>query len=301
MLVALTGASGLVGSSIAESAHRAGHRVRALVKPTSRRDHINAFVHEWTVGEHHDPQMIASFVQGVDAVVHNSVDHTAIAESPTANIEKNLLASLQLLEASRQASVTQFIFVSTVNVYHEMLDDRSVDEKHPTWPGTLYGAYKAAVEAHLKAYHATFGMNTSSWRPAAVYGLHPIIEKSYWFDLVRSVKNHDAISTARTGKIVSVKDVADAIGFALGDSSVAGHFFNLVDMYIHWQTVARITKELAGSRSIIENCKVIDPKKSFDNSKAVQFFSDRQNSVALRRGLAGVRECVASMLTHCGT
>ena len=67
-----------------------------------------------------------------------------------------------------KAGVGQFLFVSSVAVYHEILPDRKLDENHPTWPSSLYGAYKAAVEPHLKAYHVTYGMNTSSWRPAAI-------------------------------------------------------------------------------------------------------------------------------------
>ena len=64
MLVALTGASGFIGSVTAAALHRAGHEVRALVRATSRRDHIEPFITQWTEGDAADPQAIAALVAG---------------------------------------------------------------------------------------------------------------------------------------------------------------------------------------------------------------------------------------------
>ena len=40
--------------------------------------------------------------------------------------------------------------------------------------------------------------------------------------------------------ITHVQDVADALTLAVGDESVAGQFFNLVDQYIYWQVAGEI-------------------------------------------------------------
>ena len=74
MLVALTGASGFVGSYTAAALHRLGHAVRALVRPTSQRQHMAQHVAEWTIGDQADPQSQAALVAGVDAVIHNAAD-----------------------------------------------------------------------------------------------------------------------------------------------------------------------------------------------------------------------------------
>src|SRR4051812_46803208 len=151
MLVALTGASGFVGSYTAAALYSAGHAVRALIRPTSRRDHIEPYVEEWREGDQHDPQALAGLVAGVDAVIHASVDWNARDLGPSPNFQRNVLGSLQLLEAARLAGVGQFLFVSSVAVYHDILPGRPLDETHPTWPSSVYGAYKAAIEPHLKA------------------------------------------------------------------------------------------------------------------------------------------------------
>jgi nucleoside-diphosphate-sugar epimerase len=295
MLVALTGASGFIGSHTAAALHARGHDVRALVRASSRRDHIAPHVAEWREGELHDPQALAGLVAGVDAVIHNGVDWS-VREIPTLNFERNVLGSLRLLEAAQQARVEQFVFVSSVAVYHTILPDRPLDENHPTWPSSTYGAYKAAVEPHLLAYQQSYGMNTSSWRPAAVYGVDPRLDRSQWFNLIKTAKQGGTVSTAQGGKITHVQDVADALSLAIGDESTAGQFYNLVDGYMYWQVAAEIARELSGSVATIEDRKGTGPKNQFDTRKAVAFFDRHGNTVALRRGHEGVRDYVRELL-----
>jgi nucleoside-diphosphate-sugar epimerase len=296
MFIALTGASGFVGSHVAEALHRAGHRVRAMVRPQSRRDHIAPFVAEWCEGEQADPQAPAALVTGVDAVIHNSYDWEALDLSPVRNFEVNVLGSLGLLEASRQAGIRQFLFVSSVSVYHEILQDRPLDERHPTWPNTIYGAAKAAVESHLMAYRHAYGMNTSAWRPAAIYGIPPDTRYAQWGELIRTAARGGTIDTPQGGKITHVRDVADALTLALGDDTVAGQSYNLVDCYMYWQTAAEFAKELSGSSATIMDRKGSGPKDQFDTRKATDFFDRHGNHTALRRGHGGVREYVRELL-----
>ncbi|HEV2294869.1 MAG TPA: NAD(P)-dependent oxidoreductase [Tepidisphaeraceae bacterium] len=295
MLVALTGASGFVGSYTARALHACGHAVRALVRATSRRDHIAPYVAEWREGELHDPQALAALVAGAEAVIHNGVDWS-IRDIPMLNFERNVLGSLRLLDAARQANVEQFCFVSSVAVYHTILPDRALDETHPTWPGSTYGAYKAAVEPHLLAYHETYGLNTSSWRPAAIYGIDPNLPRSQWFNLIRTARDGGHVSTAQGGKITHVQDVADALAWAVGDDSVAGQFYNLVDCYLYWQVAAEITKDVTGSDAAIDDRKGSGPRNQFDTRKALSFFDRHGNATALRRGQDGVREYVRALL-----
>jgi nucleoside-diphosphate-sugar epimerase len=298
MLIALTGASGFIGSYTARALHAAGHEVRALVRPTSRRDHIEPYVSDWTVGDAADAQVIAGVVAGVDAVIHDAADWDALRRAPVANYETNVLGTLHLLDAARQAGVAQFIFVSSVAVYHDIPQSANgrITEETPAWPGGVYGAYKAAVEPHLKAYHATYGMNTSSWRPAAVYGIDPNLARSQWLDLIRTAKQGGTIDTPQGGKITHVQDVADALVLGVGDDGVAGQFFNLVDGYMYWQRAAEFAKELTGSSATVIDRTGAGPRNQFDCAKAIDFFNRHGNSAALRRGEAGVRAYVAELL-----
>jgi nucleoside-diphosphate-sugar epimerase len=296
MLVAITGASGFIGSYTVKALHAAGHRVRALVRPTSERDHVAPHVEQFLEGDIGDAQSLAALVAGAEVVIHDAADWDALRRSPTTNFQRNVLASLQLLEQARQAGVEQFLFVSSVAVYHNILADRKLDENHPTWPSSIYGAYKAAIEPHLVAYQCTHGMNTSSWRPAAVYGVDPKLEKSQWYDLIQTAKNGGAIDTSHGGKITHVQDIADALTLAIGDEKCAGQFHNLVDRYIYWQVAGELAREISGSNAQIVDRKGSGPKNNFDTSKAIEFFNRHGNATALRRGLDGVREYVSNLL-----
>ena len=123
MLVAVTGANGFLGSYTVAALRRAGHRVRALALPQARRDHVAAFVDEWQTGDQGDPSAVAGLVAGAGAIVHIAIDWTALNAGAIPNFERNLLSSLRLLEAARVAQARQFIFVSTLEVYHEILPE----------------------------------------------------------------------------------------------------------------------------------------------------------------------------------
>ena len=234
------------------SSRRAGHRVRALALPQARRDHVAAFVDEWQTGDQGDPSAIAGLVAGAGAIVHIAIDWTALNAGAIPNFERNLLSSLRLLEAARVAQARQFIFVSTLDIYHEVLPGRPVDENHPACPGSIYSAFKASVEAHLKAYYFSHAMNTSAWRPAAMYGIKQDLKRSLWFELVGQVKRGDRIATDLAGSVVWVQDVAEALALAVGEPSVAGQFYNLADTHLTWQSVAKMAKALGGSAALVE-------------------------------------------------
>lgn len=296
MHVAITGATGFVGTYTVGKLKSAGHRIRALVRRTSRRDHIAPFVDEWIIGDFYDPQAQAGLAAGMDCIIHAAVDYDAANSMPVHHINRNVAGTLQLLEAARLAGVRQFIFVSSGAAYAEILQDRRLDENHPTWPDSLYGAYKASIEPFLKAYHSQFGMNTSSWRPVAIYGIAPNINESRWIELVRAVKDGKPVSTPAGGKIVHVEDVADALTYAVGDSQVSGRFYNLVDRHMYWQVAAEVAKELTGSPSQIEDRKGPGPKNTYDTRAGIEFFERHDNHIAIRRGLDGVREYVRELL-----
>src|SRR5688500_11599396 len=107
MIVSLTGASGFIGSFTAAALHRAGHAVRALVRATSRRDHIAPYIERFIEGDLADPQALAALVAGAEVVIHNGADWDALRRSPSTNFTHNVLASLQLLELARQYNANQ--------------------------------------------------------------------------------------------------------------------------------------------------------------------------------------------------
>jgi nucleoside-diphosphate-sugar epimerase len=83
----------------------------------------------------------------------------------------NLTGSLQLFQAAFEAGVPRFVHISTCAVHDVILGDRPLDETHPLWPNSHYGAHKAALEAFVHSYGLGQGWPICALRPTGIYGL----------------------------------------------------------------------------------------------------------------------------------
>src|SRR3982751_4879976 len=151
MKIAVTGGTGFIGHYILRRLAGAGHRLRAWYRSGSDRSGLDDLgdAIEWLPGELNDAQATSPLVQGSDAVVHAALYRPGAgfrgAEGDIVEFaERNILGSLRLIEAARPAGVSRFFFVSTCAVHERILEDRRLDENHPTRATSHYGAHKAA-------------------------------------------------------------------------------------------------------------------------------------------------------------
>lgn len=145
-LLAITGATGFVGSAVLDEALGQGHQVKAL----ARRDQPPRAGVAWVRGDLGDEGALAALVQGADAVIHvagltNTPD---VAEFETANVT----GTANVIAAMRGAGVRRLVFVSSLAARQPEL--------------SLYGASKARAEALVEAS----GLDWTTVRPPGVYG-----------------------------------------------------------------------------------------------------------------------------------
>lgn len=145
-LLAITGATGFVGSAVLETALAQGHRVRALV----RREQAARGGIEWVRGDLEDTAALAAMVAGADAVIH--VAGLTNTPDPAAFEAANVTGTANVLAAMKAADVRRLVFVSSLSARQPEL--------------SAYGASKARAEALVEAS----GLDWTTVRPPGVYG-----------------------------------------------------------------------------------------------------------------------------------
>ena len=171
--VVVTGGAGFIGSEVARQLAAAGSPVVVIDNlvngtPVNLAD-ITGRV---TLVEHdiRDVNGYASVLRDAAIVYHLAclgVRHSV--HSPVENHDVNATGTLRLLEASRDAGVPKFVYVSSSEVYGTA-QRVPMTEDHPTFPCTVYGGSKLAGEAYTRAFHRTYGYPTVVVRPFNTYG-----------------------------------------------------------------------------------------------------------------------------------
>jgi len=149
------GASGFLGSHVAEALSTDGYRVRLFdLSPSSYQRHDQ----EMIVGDVMNLEEVTKAAQGA-AVVYNFAaiaDIDEAHEKPLATAAVNILGNMNVLEAARLAGARRFIFASSVYVYSES--------------GSFYRASKQAAERFIETYHERYGLDYTILRYGSLYG-----------------------------------------------------------------------------------------------------------------------------------
>jgi nucleoside-diphosphate-sugar epimerase len=163
--VALTGASGYIGSRLAERLARAGHDVLALDRDAPPRGAAARFIRcDLT-----EPAAYAHALPGVDLLCHLAAAKGDWGISDDEYRRDNVLATEALLAAARRAGVRRWIFYSTVSVLGP--SGLALNEQAPRRPANAYGATKAECEALLERYvREDAGARVLVIRPSVVFG-----------------------------------------------------------------------------------------------------------------------------------
>lgn len=180
--VLILGATGFIGSWLHRHLLDAGHEVVGASPYPHRPESLfvldgrEARVEHWDVSDESLYRIVAAYRP--EAVVHLEacVDPVALRERPSYAIERNLLQTVNVLEACRTLGVARVVLASTVAVLPS-IRYQPIDAAHPIITGTegpaggFYGASKAACEVFGLTYADVFGLDVRVVRPSAVYGL----------------------------------------------------------------------------------------------------------------------------------
>jgi len=169
MKVLVTGGSGFLAAWVMRRLLARGIDVRAF---DVRRDDtlLNTIAGlyagrvEWSVGDIASAADVAGAMRGCTDVIHLAGVLTPTCSShPVRGAQINLIGTLNVFDAAREAHFKQVLYASSAGVF-------GPDDGIFPRPETHYGAFKLACEGAARAYFNDTGLSSIGYRPLVIYG-----------------------------------------------------------------------------------------------------------------------------------
>lgn len=234
MKVLILGATGYIGSAVADAAKARGHHVVGLARSDDAAKKLSAKGHEVARGDMRDPSSVAALARGVDAVVHTANTNDAENSRADPALVKAVLGALE-------GTGKRFVYTSGVWSAGRT-GDRFVTEEDGGEPLPLV-AWRGAVEQEVLA-SAGRGVRGVVVSPAIAYGRGGGIPGSFVAEARQKGHVRVVEGGAQEWTTVHVDDLADLYARAL-DAAPGSHFYAAAPGSVRVRDVA-IAASLAG-------------------------------------------------------
>lgn len=180
MKIVIFGGGGFIGSTIADRLLLDGHALRIFERPrvTPYRAFEASESLDWVTGDFGSLHDVQSALEGMDAVLHlvSTTLPKSSNDDPIYDVQSNLVATLQLLNAMVAQKVGRIVFISSGGTVYGRPQYLPIDERHPTEPQVSYGITKLAIEKYLLMYQQMHGIRATILRVANPFGERQRIE-----------------------------------------------------------------------------------------------------------------------------
>jgi len=173
MKVLVTGGAGFIGSHVVDAYLAAGHDVVVVDDlSTGHRENLNprARFHPLDIQDPRTAELLRD--ERPDVLNHHAaqMDVRRSVADPLFDARVNVLGTIHLLEAARQAGVRRVVFVSSGGAVYGEQETFPASETHATNPLSPYGVSKRAGELYAFFYQAEYQLPFVALRYANVYG-----------------------------------------------------------------------------------------------------------------------------------
>jgi UDP-glucose 4-epimerase len=173
MKILVTGGAGFIASHVVDRYVELGHEVLVVDDlSTGKKANVHALaaLHQMDVGSSSFMELVRE--ERPDVINHHAAQTSVrvSVDDPLDDCRRNILASLNLIEAARQAGVGKVMYVSSGGAVYGEPVSLPCAEDNPIRPDSPYGASKHAPEHYLDIYHRLYGLQYTVLRYGNVYG-----------------------------------------------------------------------------------------------------------------------------------
>jgi dihydroflavonol-4-reductase len=138
----VTGGTGFVGTHVVRALLARGERVRALVRPSSRRENLSDLDVEIVEGDLTDRASLARGMKGVSTLYHVAADYRLWCKDPQELYRANAGGTENVLSAAAEAGVSKVVYTSSVAALGLTDDGTPATETTPVVRERIIGHYK---------------------------------------------------------------------------------------------------------------------------------------------------------------
>jgi UDP-glucose 4-epimerase len=173
-IVLVTGGAGFIGSHLVETLLEEGYRVRVIDNlSTGHRANLAHLEgrYEWIEDDLASLEACSAATAGVDYVFHQGAIPSVprSIQEPIPSHLSGPTATLNVLEAARQAGARRVMFAASSSAYGNTLELPKHEDMLPT-PLSPYAAGKLAGEHYVSVYAKTMGLDGVSLRYFNIFG-----------------------------------------------------------------------------------------------------------------------------------
>ena len=234
----VTGATGFIGSHLAERLVRDGYQVRCLVRPTSDITSLDGLDVELATGDLTSARSLERVVEGCHYVFHCGAmvsDWATPKEVSRVNVE----GTRALLSASAAASVRRVVHFSSTDVYGYPggveIDETYAATSFRNW----YAQTKLQAEAEVRRFAAAHDLDAVILRPSTVYGPR---SREVVLEIARAIRGGHMMLIDNGRAIAGlcfVDNLVDATLLAMHHDDARGQAFNATDgLAVTWRELA---------------------------------------------------------------
>ena len=280
--ILITGATGFVGSHLAELCVKKGFEVIAFdrynpnynlgwLEKSKYKDDIN-----FVFGDIRDYDSVLKTMKGCKIVFHLAaligIPYSYL--SPQAYLKTNVEGTYNILESSKHLDIEQTIITSTSEVYGTA-QYIPIDEKHPISAQSPYSASKISADQLAISYYNSFQLPIKIIRPFNVYGPRQSSRAVIPSIIIQALNNKKEIKLGNVEPSRDFTYVTDTCNAFLDILKIKNFFGNTLNVGSNNEyTIEYIAKKILAKLNSKANIKKEIQRTRSPNSEVVRLVCD---------------------------